>query len=53
VIASEQTNPNDNPIAVAARQQFHDGIAARRNAGAIAPFAETLRKLKPLCDPKL
>lgn len=26
VIASEQTNPNDNPIAVAARQQFHDGL---------------------------
>ena len=26
VIASEQTNPNDNPIAAAARQQFHDGL---------------------------
>ncbi len=26
VIASEQTNPNDNPAAVAAREGFHDGL---------------------------
>jgi adenylate cyclase len=26
VIASEQTNPNDNLVAVAARRQFHDGL---------------------------
>lgn len=26
VIASEQTNPNDNPIVVAARHEFHDGL---------------------------
>jgi len=30
VIASEQTNPNDNPVAVAARRQFHEGL---RRAG--------------------
>ena len=30
VIASEQTNPNDNPVVVAARQRFHDGL---RRAG--------------------
>jgi adenylate cyclase len=26
VIATEQTNPNDNPVVVAARQKFHEGL---------------------------
>lgn len=30
VVASEQTNPNDNPVVTAARQKFHDGL---RRAG--------------------
>jgi adenylate cyclase len=26
VVASEQTNPNDNPVVIAARQKFHEGL---------------------------